>query len=143
MASDPHVPTATRQPADTASGMTGTLVFLCGADMNPLAITSHSGLEQARFVAIARMEGSRAGHAGLPPALETGEIWGIVLSALPPPDGAAPFTVPLVLRDGTATRAILMTGPDTAGTTREILAEAQYWELPVVYRQRLEACVSQ
>ena len=141
MASEPHLPTTTRHPAAMATGPTGTLVFLCGADMNPLAIANHPGLERARFVAIARMEGSEAGRAGLPPVAGTGEIWGIVLSA-PPPEGAAPFTVPVVLRDGTATRAILITGPDTAGAAADILAEAQYWELPVAYRQRLEASLS-
>ena len=142
MASQPDLPQAPDQPA-TAPGTTETLVFLCGADMNPVAIAGHPGLEQARFVAIARTEGSVARRAGLPPALGAGDIWGIVLSAVPPPDAVAPFTVPVVLRDGTAAGAILLTGPDTAGTASGILAEAHYWELPVAYRQRLGAILLQ
>lgn len=142
MASEPHEPPVPRQPA-TASGTTATLVFLCGADMNPLAIAARPGLERARFVAIARMEGNEAARAGLPSPLGTGQIWGIVLSAAPPPDVSAERTVPVVLRDGTATSAILITGPQTAGTTVEILAEARYWELPVAYRDRLAAVLLQ
>lgn len=119
------------------------LAFLCGADMNPLRIADGAGLEGARFVAIASMEGSGAGHAGLPAAIGSGEIWGIVLAIASPPDGAASVMVPVALDDGTTHRAQLITGPETAGSVEDILAEAHYWELPVAYRDRLAAMLFQ
>lgn len=115
----------------------GTLVFLCGADMHPSQIKGRAGFERARFVAIARMEGSHAGQAGLPPSLGSGEIWGIALRV--EPGDATAETVSIVLRDGTTAEATLMTDSTTAGSVVGVLAEAHYWELPVAYRDRLQA----
>lgn len=147
MASEPPTPAAERPLPGTQSEPAVALVFLCGADMNPLAIAGCPGLAGARFVAIGWIEGSRAGHVGLPGVFGTGEIWGIVLSIPPgsrqPLAAAAPDTVPVVLRDGSAIEAIPITGPESAGTIAAILAEAFYWELPVAYRDRLGALLVQ
>lgn len=130
-----------------ASGVSGSLAFICGADMNPLQVRSRFTSRQARFVAIASMPGSQAGPAGLPTALGSGEIWGIVLGV---PDAIVPEAtleagapnpprVSIVLRDGSSTEATLMTGPATVGSVAAVLQEAHYWELPVPYRDRLKA----
>ncbi len=146
MTSEPQSPAAERPLPGTRSEPAGALAFLCGADMNPLAITGRPGLAGARFVAIGWIKGSLASRVGLPGALGTGEIWGIVLSIPPRPGqpltAAAPDTVPVVLRDGSAIEAISITGPESAGTIAAILAEAYYWELPVAYRDRLGALLS-
>ena len=136
-----------RQPltGDDASPPTGRLAFLCGADMNPLRITGRAGLERARFVAIARIDGAETGKTGLPGELGTGEIWGIALAVGPDdpsPGSTARATVPVLLRDGTSAEAALMTDPTTVGTVADVLREAHYWELPVAYRNRLQALVS-
>lgn len=126
---------------------TGTLVFLCGADMNPSLIGDRKGLERARFVAIARIDGTLTGRAGLPPDLASGEIWGIALAIAPAADPARSSSTPIatvsiVWRDGTSAEAALMTDPTTVGTVADVLSEAHYWELPVAYRNRLQALVS-
>lgn len=129
---------------------TGTLAFLCGADMNPSLIggsKGRAGLERARFVAIARIDGTLTGRAGLPPDLASGEIWGIALAIAPAADPARSSSTPIatvsiVWRDGTSAEAALMTDPTTVGTVADVLSEAHYWELPVAYRNRLQALVS-
>lgn len=144
-----------RDGGDDPSGTPGSpesLVFLCGADMNPSLIKARAGLERARFVAIARMDGRHAGQAGFPPDLAAGAIWGIALTIAPvaapvaaspaPAARAVAATVSLVLRDGTSTEAALMTDPTTVGTVAAVLREAHYWELPVEYRHRLQALLS-
>lgn len=141
----------TRHDAGASSEPGGTLAFFCGADMNPLSIGNGNGrvgFARARFVAIASsMEESTAGRAGLPAALGTGEIWGIVLAIAPPhappPNPAPSSMVTVVLRNGATTEAALMTDPTTVGTIAGVLAEARYWELPIAYRDRLEALLSQ
>lgn len=119
-----------------------TLVFVCGADMNPAVIDGREGFSTSRFVAIASADASVATEAGLPDALGGGEIWGIALripSAGTAPQGIRRDPVTITLRDGTRVDAVLMTNPTTAGTTDAILAQAQYWELPGEYRDRLAA----
>lgn len=131
----------TRPGAGDPTGAPETLVFLCGADMNPTLVRRRAGLERARFVAIARIDGSEAGRVGLPAELGSDAIWGIALTiaadaSLPMPRGAAVSTV---LRDDTSVEAVVLTDPVTVGSVADVLREAHYWELPVAYRDRLQA----
>lgn len=130
----------TRPGAGDPTETPETLVFLCGADMNPTLVRRRAGLERARFVAIARIDGSEAEGIGLPADLEADAIWGIALTiaadASPPTPGAA---VPIVLRDDTSAEAVVLTDPGTVGNVADVLREAHYWELPVAYRDRLQA----
>ena len=123
----------------------GTLVFLCGADMNPVTLRARPGFAAARFIATGAIGGDLAERIDLPVFLAEDDIWGIVLrlpfaaSPAPAPAGA-PVTVRL--RDRREARAILITDPASVGDQPEILAEARYWELPVLYRDRLESCMA-
>jgi len=109
--------------------------FFCGADMDPVAIRRRDGFERARFVSIAS---TTSAGAALPELAED-EIWGIVVRV--PEDTALPDTprITVTLRDGATAQATLLTTAGSAGTSAEILAQARYWELPVPYRNRLEA----
>jgi hypothetical protein len=109
--------------------------FFCGADMAPGSIRARDGFATARFVAI----GATQAATGVLPHGLGDDIWGIVVRA---PEHAplddAP-RIPVALRDGATVHAALLTTPATAGPTTDILAQARYWELPVPYRNQLEA----
>ncbi len=116
------------------------LVFLCGADMNPQAIQSRPELRDSRFLMTGAILASLAEKTGLPPSLHGVDVWGIVLRVSP--DAACGESVNVRLRDGREVTAALLTSPATIGSLTGVLAEARYWELPVPYRDRLEAIVN-
>lgn len=118
-----------------------TLAFVCGADMNPAVIDGREGFSTSRFVAIASADAGVASEAGLPEALASGEIWGIVLripTAGTAPQGIRREPVSITMHDGERVDAVLMTNSTTAGTADAILQQAQYWELPGEYVDRLK-----
>ncbi len=111
-------------------------VFLWGADMNPSAIRSR--WPGGRFVSIARASGFLTRGAGLPPDAFGPEIWGIVVET-----GAeqAGMPLPLELPGGAGTTAMLTGKPGDLGSPAGMLAEADYWELPQGYRDRIQAFI--
>lgn len=115
------------------------LVFLCGADMNPQAIQSRPELRDSRFLMTCAIRASWAETTGLPSPPHGVDVWGIVLRVSP--DAACGESVTVRLRDG-GEAAALLTSPATIGNLASVLAEARYWELPVSYRDRLEAIVN-
>jgi hypothetical protein len=124
------------QPIGDNAGDISRFAFLCGADMEPTAIRRRAGFDTARFVSIGS---TTAAGPVMPTALANDEVWGVVLRV---PEGVALHDVPHIpvrLREGTTILAAMLTTADSAGTTADILAQARYWELPVPYRNRLEA----
>lgn len=111
-------------------------VFLWGADMNPGTIRSRWAT--SRFVAIARAPGLLTRGSGLPAEAFGPEIWGIVVETGIEQQGTP---LPLTLADGTPGTAMLAGEPGSLGTPLEILAEANYWELPQAYRDRIQALI--
>jgi hypothetical protein len=125
-------------PVDDDTSEISRFAFFCGADMEPGAIRRHAGFETARFVSIGF---TKAAGPVMPARLESSEIWGVVIRV---PEQVTlhdvPF-IPVTLREGTTVLAALLTTRNTAGSSAEILAQARYWELPVPYRDRLEALI--
>lgn len=112
------------------------LVFLWGADMNPTTIRRR--WPEGRFVAIAWAAGLLTRGAGLPAGAFGPEVWGIVVET---GIAQAGTPVPLALPDGSEATAMLTGEPDAIGAPVDILAEANYWELPQAYRDRIKAVV--
>lgn len=112
-------------------------VFLWGADMNPTTIRAR--WEGSRFIGIARAAGLLTRGVGLPAEAFGPEIWGIVVETGSEQRG---MPVPLTLPDGTSTTAMLAGEPDRMGTPADILAEANYWELPQAYRDRIREWIA-
>lgn len=115
-------------------------VFLCGADMNPQAIQSRPELCDSRFLMTGAIPASWAEKTGLPSSPHGVDVWGIVLRVSL--DAACGESVTVRLRDGGEAAAALLASPATIGNLAGVLAEARYWELPVSYRDRLEAIVN-
>ena len=113
-------------------------VFLCGADMNPTAIRQR--WPQARFLGIGWIDGGVTAGLGLPPYAFGPHVWGILVDVGAPQRG---MPVPVTLRDGSGTTAMLTGDPATVGSLPEMLTEARYWELPRAYRERIEAAIGQ
>jgi len=111
-------------------------LFLWGADMNPSAIRSR--WQGSRFIAIARASGLLTRGVGLPPDAFGPELWGIIVETGTEQRG---MPLPLTLSDGTSTTAMLAGAPADLGELTEILAEANYWELPQAYRDRIQAFI--
>ncbi len=111
-------------------------VFLWGADMNPTAIRSR--WRDGRFVTIARAAGLLTRGVGLPPTAFGTEVWGIVVETGVEQQG---MPLPLTLPGGASTTAMLTGEPDAVGAPAGILAEANYWELPQAYRDRILAFI--
>ncbi len=109
-----------------------TRAFLWGADMNPTTIRRR--WPEGRFVTIARAAGLLTRGAGLPAGAFGPEVWGIIVET-----GAAQAgtPVPLALPDGSEATAMLMAEPEAIGSAIDILTEANYWELPQAYRDRI------
>lgn len=112
-------------------------VFLCGADMRPSAIRRR--WPAARFVALARAGGFLTRGIGLPSDAFGPEVWGIVVETGERQRGTP---LPVTLRDGTETTAMIVGDPSEIGSPDEILAQARYWELPEAYRERIEAYIA-
>jgi hypothetical protein len=110
--------------------------FLCGADMNPTAIRHR--WPASRFVGIARADGVLTQGAGLGPNAFGPEVWGIIVEVGEPLRG---MPVPLTLPNGSPATAMLASEPSAIGAPAEIFAEANYWELPQVYRDRIKAFI--
>jgi len=108
--------------------------FLCGANMDPVAIRSR--WPSARFVAIARASGVLTEGLGLPRNAFGPDLWGIVVDTGSVQRGVY---LPVTLRDGTATTSMLVDDGRAVGSLPEILAQARYWELPEAYRDQIEA----
>ncbi|MDQ3653561.1 MAG: hypothetical protein M3457_00595 [Chloroflexota bacterium] len=111
-------------------------VFLWGADMNPTTIRSR--WPNGRFVAIARAAGRLTRTAGMPKEAFGPEIWGIIVETRVEQQGTP---LPLTLPDGVSATAMLAGEPGSLGTPADILAEANYWELPQTYRDRIQAFI--
>ena len=112
-------------------------VFLCGANMNPVAIRQRWA--EARFVGLASAAGWLTRGLGLPPNAFGTTIWGIVVETGAYQRGTL---LPITMRDGTATTAMLVGEAADIGALPDILAEARYWELPEAYRRAIEACIA-
>lgn len=113
-------------------------VFLCGADMNPIAI--RDAWPESRFVGIAHANGILTRGAGLGANAFGPDVWGIIVETGEPQRG---MPVPLTLPDGAAATAMLVEHQAAIGSPSEILAEAAYWELPQVYRDQIQAFIDQ
>jgi hypothetical protein len=111
-------------------------VFLCGADMDPVEIRKR--WPESRFLGIAWASGDLVQGIGLSKGALGPRLWGIVIETGQRQRG---HYLPITMRDGTSTTAVLTATPDTLGTLPEILSEAHYWELPRDYRDRLQALV--
>lgn len=112
-------------------------VFLCGANMRPGAIRAR--WPAARFVALAQAGGFLTQWIGLPADAFGPNVWGIVVETGEWQRGTI---LPLTLRDGTESTAMVVGDPAEVGTPAEILAQARYWELPEAYRDRIEAYIA-
>lgn len=111
-------------------------VFLWGTDMNPITIRRQ--WPDGRFVAIARAAGLLTRGAGLPAGAFGPDIWGVIVDT---GIAQAGTPVPLALPDGSEATAMLAGEPDATGGPIEILTEANYWELPQAYRDRIQAYI--
>ncbi len=109
-------------------------VFLCGANMNPVSIRAR--WLDSRFVAIARANGVLTEGIGLPRNAFGPDLWGIMVDTGELQRGVY---LPITLRDGTGTTAMLVDEASAVGSPAEILAQARYWELPEGYRDQVEA----
>lgn len=113
----------------TDEGEAGSYLFLCGGDMDPTAV--RAAYPGARFVARARVVDEVDGGAS--------EVWGILLRGA---DGVSGNLRAVVTDEGRAFAARLASTEATNGSPTEILAAAQYWELPPAYVQRLRAAAT-
>ena len=89
----------------------------------------------ARFVAMARADGVIAAGLGLGWYGLGPDVWGILVETGEYQRGSM---LPLWLADGTSVTAMVVDGPAGFGSPAEALAQANYWELPAAYRERLE-----
>ncbi len=112
-------------------------VFLWGADMNPTTIRSR--WPGGRFVTIARAPGLLTRGAGLRSEAFGPEIWGVVVETGEEQMG---MPLPLELPGGADVTAMLAGSPGDLGSPAEMLAEADYWELPQDYRDRIQAFIN-
>lgn len=111
-------------------------VFLWGADMNPTTIRSR--WPGGRFVTVARATGHLTRGAGMAANAFGPEIWGVVVETGEEQQGVP---LPLTLPDGASATAMLTDDSGSLGAPAEILAEANYWELPQAYRDRIQAAI--
>ncbi len=111
-------------------------VFLCGADMDPIAIRQR--WPEARFSGIAKADGIITTALGLQPYAFGPDVWGIVVDTGVEQPGAM---IPLTLRDGAPATAMGAADASRFGTLKDALAQAFYWELPAAYRERLQAAI--
>jgi hypothetical protein len=125
--------TTVTNPPDSAFK---TRVFLFGADMEPTTIIGR--WPGGRFVGIAQADGALTQRAGLGAYAFGPEIWGIIVEIGAEQHGTA---VSLTLLDGAPATAVLPAKPVDVGPPFEILAEANYWELPQAYRDRIQAYI--
>jgi len=109
-------------------------VFLFGADMKPATVLNRWA--GGRFISIACADGILTQGAGLGKNAFGPEVWGIVVETGVAQRGSA---VPLTLGDGSPATAMLTGDVSSLGTPADILAEANYWELPQSYRDRIRA----
>lgn len=119
---------------DERSGNEGYL-FLCGADMDPTAVLG--AYPGARFEARARVAAAELDSS------DPATVWGILIRV---PAGAKENegdpVGPVVTDDGRRFEAGLVGGGRPAGEPGAILAQAQYWELPPAYVERLRGAAS-
>lgn len=109
----------------------GRHIFLCGADMEPIAIRER--YPSARFVARARVA----------MGTEADELWGLLLllpGAAADDDGED--RRPVMTDDGRRVGAAAPAGWRTTGAPAAILAAARYWELSPSYVRRLASATT-
>ena len=105
--------------------------------MNPISINAR--WEGARFLTIARADGVLAQGTEWGKGAFGPDVWGIVVETNVEQVG---MPVPLKLPDGTPATAMLVGDRSDLGSPSEILAEANYWELPDAYRDHIRAVVA-
>ncbi|MDP8909520.1 MAG: SAM-dependent methyltransferase, partial [Chloroflexota bacterium] len=121
-----------------ASGA-ASLLFLCGADMDPTV--ARGRFPTARFIDIAHCAGPLPGLAALDD-LGDGGVWGILVRVVDvnadtamPGDDAVELAV--TLPDGEQALARLVTLPADVADAAAVAAAVRYWELPPTYRTRV------
>jgi hypothetical protein len=108
----------------------GMYLFLSGAEMQPERV--RAAWPEARFVARARLQPRPVG-AVVAPVGARYETWGILVEM---PDAPIAGDTRGAIADDGRTFTVLVPDPDDADP-KEVLAAAQYWELPPPYVRRL------
>jgi hypothetical protein len=113
-----------------------TRIFLFRSDMNPTIVLTRWPC--SRFIAVAHADGMITQGMGLGAYAFGRDVWGIIVETGAEQRGAA---VPLTLRDGSPSTAMLVAGPSDGASVAKTLVEANYWELPQAYRDRIKAYI--
>src|SRR6476661_5771015 len=119
--------------------VSGTMIFLCGADMHPTI--ARKRYPHGRFIEIARAQCPLPGLASFPGgAGEVAAVWGILLRV---PESRADDgpRIAVTLTSSLQTAAVLGTTEADVADPAKVLAAVRYWELPGAYRQAMAAIV--
>ena len=105
-------------------------IFLCGSDMDPVAIRQRDGGTGMRFESIGSVAAAEMPEL---PGLDD-RVWGIVVRDDAASEGQG---IEVTLRDGRTVTANLATRPADVADRKAVIAQARYWELPVQWWQKL------
>lgn len=117
--------------------ISGTMIFLCGADMHPLV--ARKRYPHGRFIEIARASLPLPGLASFPGG-DVAAVWGILLRVPESRANDGP-RIAVTLTSSLQTTAVLGTTEQDVADPATVLAAVRYWELPGAYREAMAALV--
>lgn len=118
-----------------ADRISGTMIFLCGADMHPQV--AHGRYPHGRFIEIARAACPLPRLGSFPSGAA---VWGILLRVPENRTSDGP-RIAVTLTSSLQAAAVLGTEPEDVADRDEVLAAVRYWELPGAYRKAMAAIV--